>query len=70
MMNTLVKETKWTGWSTRACSADLKILIKKYCLGFVTGTFEKQTPGPEPNVCMRCKSRVLQLDLLFYVNLA
>ena len=70
MMNILIKETKWTGWSTRACSANLKILIKKYCLGSVTGTFEKQTPGPEPNVCMRCKSRVLQLDLLFYVNLA
>ena len=55
--------------STRACSANLKILIKKYCLWSVTGTFEKQTPGPEPNVCMRCNSHVLQLHLLFYVNL-
>ena len=69
IMNISAKETKWTGWSTGACSPNLKILIKKYCLGSVTGTFEKQTPRPEPNVCMRGRSCVLQLHLLFYVNL-
>ena len=43
----------------RTCSANLKILIKKYCHGSVNGTFEKEAPGPEPNVGMKRKSRVL-----------
>ena len=42
----------------------LKILIKKYCHGSVNGTFEKEAPGPEPNVGMKRKSIPLTVVVL------